>query len=60
MAERHHQRQEEAKGDFDEYVRETAGTGGSSTDQIAKAKDLLDSGAITEDEFNALKSKALA
>lgn len=60
MAERHHQRQEDAKGEFDEYVRDAAGTGGSSTDQIAKAKDLLDSGAITQDEFDAIKAKALA
>jgi len=34
--------------------------GGSSADDIAKAKDLLDRGAITQDEFNALKAKALA
>jgi NADH:ubiquinone oxidoreductase subunit 6 (subunit J) len=34
--------------------------GGSSVDDIAKAQDLLDKGAITQDEFNALKAKALA
>ena len=42
------------------YIRETAGTGTSATDQIASAKSLLDSGAITQDEFAALKAKALA
>jgi uncharacterized membrane protein len=35
-------------------------TGGSSVDDIAKAQDLLDKGSITQDEFNALKAKALA
>ena len=34
--------------------------GGSSVDDIAKAQDLLDKGAITQDEFNAIKAKALA
>jgi membrane protease subunit (stomatin/prohibitin family) len=42
---------------LDDYVRETAG--GSAT-EIAKAKELLDSGAITQAEFDALKAKAIA
>jgi hypothetical protein len=42
---------------FDQYVREAAG---GSADEIAKAKQLLDQGTITQDEFNALKAKALA
>ncbi len=33
--------------------------GGSAADDIAKAKALLDSGAITQTEFDAIKSKAL-
>jgi hypothetical protein len=44
--------------EFDDYVRDTAG--GGSAGEIAKAKELLDSGAITQDEFQALKAKALA
>jgi hypothetical protein len=45
----------------DEYIRATAGSGGtSSVDDIAKAKALLDSGTITQAEFDALKAKALA
>jgi hypothetical protein len=42
---------------FDSYVRETAG---GSADEIAKAKDLLDAGTITQAEFDALKAKALS
>lgn len=35
-------------------------SGGSAVDDIAKAQDLLDKGAITQAEFDALKAKALA
>lgn len=41
---------------FDDYVRDTAG--GSAT-EIAKAKELLDAGTISQDEFDSIKSKAL-
>jgi len=34
--------------------------GGSTVDDIAKAKELLDKGAISQAEFDAIKSKALA
>ena len=46
----------------DEYIRQTAGTApaASGVDDIAKAKALLDSGAISQAEFDALKAKALA
>jgi Short C-terminal domain/Phospholipase_D-nuclease N-terminal len=43
---------------FDDYVRDTAGSGPAG--EIAKAKELLDAGAITQEEFDALKAKALA
>ena len=44
---------------MDDYVRSTAGSGGAAA-EIDKAKQLLDSGAITQAEFDALKQKALA
>ena len=44
---------------FDEYVRETAGSGGAAA-EIEKAKQLFDSGAISQAEFDSLKQKALA
>ena len=47
---------------FDQYVRSVATDGGEggAAAEIAKAKSLLDSGAITQAEFDSLKAKALA
>jgi Phospholipase_D-nuclease N-terminal/Short C-terminal domain len=42
---------------LDQYVRETAG---GSAGEIAKAKELLDAGTITQAEFEAIKTKALS
>jgi Short C-terminal domain/Phospholipase_D-nuclease N-terminal len=42
---------------LDQYVRETAGGPAS---EIAKAKELLEAGAITQEEFDAIKAKALS
>jgi hypothetical protein len=41
---------------FDKYVKDTAG---GSAQQIAQAKELLDAGTITQEEFDKLKAKAL-
>ncbi len=57
MRERGMKQAEAQKQQFDEYVRDAAG---GSTAEIAKAKELFDSGAITQAEFDALKAKALS
>ena len=44
---------------FDDYVKTVAADGGGAA-EIEKAKQLLDSGAITQTEFDQLKTKALA
>jgi hypothetical protein len=59
MAERNIERAQAQKADFDQYVRSVSESGGGAAAEIDKAKQLLDSGAITQEEFNALKAKAL-
>ena len=60
MAQRQTREALEARAAQDEYIRATAGTGRSPASEIADAKALLDSGALTPEEFAALKAKALA
>ncbi len=59
MAQRSEKQSQAAQAQFDGYVRQAAASGGPAT-EIEKAKKLLDSGAITQTEFDALKAKALA
>jgi len=59
MAERRASHAKASRAEFDDYVKNVASTGGPAA-EIHKAKELLDSGAITQAEFDSLKAKALA
>jgi hypothetical protein len=58
MAERNVKDAEAAQAQFDERIKSVAGSGGAAS-EIEKAKGLLDSGAITQAEFDAITQKAL-
>jgi ABC-type multidrug transport system fused ATPase/permease subunit len=60
MTERSMKQAEAQQAATDQYIRSVAGTGGGAADEIDKAKKLLDSGAITQAEFDSIKAKALA
>lgn len=59
MAERNIKQAQAQQAQMDQYVKSVAGSGGAAA-EIEKAKGLLDSGAITQAEFDSMKSKALA
>lgn len=58
MSERSNREVAQVRSAQDDYIRDVAGT--SSSDEIAKAKALLDSGTISQGEFDQLKSKAVS
>lgn len=63
MAERQMESNSRRMAEQEDYIRSVTSASGSTsspTEQLSQAKALLDSGAITEDEFAAIKSKALA
>jgi len=59
IADRNVQRAQAQQQQFDDYVKQTAGSGGAAA-EIEKAKGLLDSGAISQAEYDDIKRKALA
>ena len=56
MRERSVKQAQDQQAAFDSYVKQTAG---GSANEIAKAKELLDAGTITQGEFDSIKAKAL-
>ncbi|HVX08083.1 SHOCT domain-containing protein [Humibacter sp.] len=58
MAERSAREQRQVQRATDDYIKQVAGA--SPADEIAKAKQLLDNGTITQDEYASLKAKILA
>jgi len=60
MSERNAKKAQAQQAQMDAYVRSVASSSDSSAEQIAKAKELLDAGTITQAEFDQLKAKALA
>lgn len=60
MGERAELQVRKAREDTDRYIRNVAGSSPTPTDEIALAKQLLDSGAISQSEFDALKQAALS
>src|SRR5262245_50360544 len=59
MADRNVQQAQASQAQFDDYVRSVADGAGPAAESD-KANQLLDSGAITQAEFEAIKAKALA
>jgi hypothetical protein len=60
MTERQMAALSQRQAEQEKYIQHVAGTSQAPAEQIASAKALLDSGAITQAEFEALKAKALA
>ena len=60
MAHRDAEQMMAQKQELDEYVRGVAGGAGGAAGEIAQANKLLADGAITQEEFDKIKAKALA
>lgn len=59
MTKRNIERMQNQQAQMDDYVRSVSAGSGGAAAEIEKAKGLLDSGAITQAEFDSIKAKAL-
>jgi membrane protease subunit (stomatin/prohibitin family) len=59
MTQRAMERVQGQQAQMDAYVQSVAGSASGTAGEIERAKSLLDSGAITQTEFDAIKAKAL-
>ena len=60
MSERDYQEAKSQEQAFQAYVRNAAGSGGGSADELTKLAGLRDQGVITDAEFQAQKARLLA
>ena len=58
MAERSAEHYQEAQAQQESYIKQVAGK--SPAEQVTQAKALLDSGAISQAEYESMKAKALS
>jgi hypothetical protein len=59
LADREVRQAAQAKQQTDDYIRSVAAPGYRAVDEIARGKKLLDDGAISPEEFEQLKRRAL-
>jgi Mn2+/Fe2+ NRAMP family transporter len=59
MGERSSRQAQTMQAQQDSYIKDVAGTN-SPADQVTQAKKLLDSGAISQAEYDSMKAKALS
>jgi hypothetical protein len=59
MSQRNAEQAQAAQAEMTSYIQEAAGKQ-SPAEQIAKAKELLDAGTISQAEFDQMKARALA
>jgi Phospholipase_D-nuclease N-terminal/Short C-terminal domain len=57
MRERALQQQQQAQHQIDSYIRQTAGSGGSTADELAKLAQLHDDKKISDEEFERAKAR---
>ncbi|HEX3222020.1 MAG TPA: PLD nuclease N-terminal domain-containing protein [Nocardioides sp.] len=60
MAERQNRAMADYQAQQEAYIRNVATQSGGPADQIAKAKQLLDDGHITQADYDRIKEKALS